>query len=357
MARSRRQRGRGVGGCRGAHRGRRRRPARRLRLPRARRRGRAFSRDAIPKIETYGRYLYVVLHGIDFEADEHPFDTHDIDFFLGAELPGHGARRPAPQHREVSELCGAHDHILSEGPVALMHRIVDSMVDHYRPEVDELEERLDEIEKQVIETPTESLTGDILDGQARHLVAAARRRAAARRGRPARAARVRPDRPGDGVSLPRRLRPSGAPGRRSDHLSGSRDRHPRRAPGERLESAGRRLEGAGRDRRDLRPADRDHRPVRHERGAADVSRRAAQYQFWWITGIMVLSTRRPVHLVPQTAGCRWAASPGCPTTSRIRSPPAKSSSVRPRSSRSWSRTPSTRARRASRSPSNTAARS
>ena len=32
-----------------------------------------------------------------------------------------------------------------------MHRIVDTMVDHYRPEVDELEERLDEIEKQVIE--------------------------------------------------------------------------------------------------------------------------------------------------------------------------------------------------------------
>jgi len=36
------------------------------------------------------------------------------------------------------------------------------MVDHYRPEVDELEERLEEIEKQVIETPSEELTGDIL---------------------------------------------------------------------------------------------------------------------------------------------------------------------------------------------------
>jgi magnesium transporter len=36
------------------------------------------------------------------------------------------------------------------------------MVDHYRPELDELEERLDEIEKQVIEAPAENLTGDIL---------------------------------------------------------------------------------------------------------------------------------------------------------------------------------------------------
>ena len=42
------------------------------------------------------------------------------------------------------------------------------MVDHYRPEVDELEERLDEIEKQVIEDAGETLTGEILDRQARH---------------------------------------------------------------------------------------------------------------------------------------------------------------------------------------------
>ena len=29
--------------------------------------------------------------------------------------------------------------------MALMHRIVDTMVDHYRPEVDKLEERIDEM--------------------------------------------------------------------------------------------------------------------------------------------------------------------------------------------------------------------
>ena len=34
-----------------------------------------------------------------------------------------------------------------------MHRIVDTMVDNYRPEVDKLEERLDELEKEVFEQP------------------------------------------------------------------------------------------------------------------------------------------------------------------------------------------------------------
>ncbi|MCQ4052093.1 magnesium and cobalt transport protein CorA, partial [Klebsiella pneumoniae] len=46
--------------------------------------------------------------------------------------------------------------------VALMHRIVDRMVEHYRPEVDELESRLDEIEEAVIETPSNELTRRIL---------------------------------------------------------------------------------------------------------------------------------------------------------------------------------------------------
>jgi magnesium transporter len=39
------------------------------------------------------------------------------------------------------------------------------MVDHYRPEVDELEERLDAIEQRVIEHASESLTGDILEAK------------------------------------------------------------------------------------------------------------------------------------------------------------------------------------------------
>ena len=47
--------------------------------------------------------------------------------------------------------------------MALLHRIVDSMVDHYRPEVDELEERLDEIEDAGVRADAEpTLTGEIL---------------------------------------------------------------------------------------------------------------------------------------------------------------------------------------------------
>ena len=107
----------------------------------------AVQRETNPKVESYGRYLYIVLHGINFQAAEHTFDTHETDFFLAPNflVTIHDGQRRSIAH--IAELCARADHILAEGPVALLHRIVDTMVDHYRPEVDELEERLDEDRK------------------------------------------------------------------------------------------------------------------------------------------------------------------------------------------------------------------
>lgn len=115
-----------------------------------------------PKVETYDGLIYVVLHGINFHASEHAFDTHDTDFFVSAQflVTVHDGKRRSIAH--VVDLCGKSGHILAEGPMALMHRIMDTMVDHYHPEVDELEEWLDDLERQVLESPKESLMGEIL---------------------------------------------------------------------------------------------------------------------------------------------------------------------------------------------------
>ena len=43
-----------------------------------------------------------------------------------------------------------------------MHRIVDAMVDNYRPEVDQLSDRLDKLESEVLERPDAALSRQIL---------------------------------------------------------------------------------------------------------------------------------------------------------------------------------------------------
>ena len=115
-----------------------------------------------PKVEPYDRYLYVILHGIDFQASEHQFATRDVDFFLGDNylVTVHDGRSRSIQ--KIKDLCVHHAHILEEGPVALMHRIMDSMIDNYAPEMAELEEQMDELEEDAILGAADNLVRPIL---------------------------------------------------------------------------------------------------------------------------------------------------------------------------------------------------
>lgn len=103
-----------------------------------------------PKIEHYPNFLYLILHGI-VAGGGSGFVTQDIDFFLGRNflVTVHG--KPSRSISEQQDVCQRNTAALSEGPPALLHRIVDAMVDHYWPEVDRLEERLEELERVVFE--------------------------------------------------------------------------------------------------------------------------------------------------------------------------------------------------------------
>jgi magnesium transporter len=108
----------------------------------------ALSALQFPKIESYPGYLYMVLHGIDVGKNE--FSTRDVDFFLGANYLVTVHDGQSTSIARLRDVCPQHDRILGEGPVALMHRIVDAMVDHYRPAVDAVESRIDTLEEEAI---------------------------------------------------------------------------------------------------------------------------------------------------------------------------------------------------------------
>ena len=123
----------------------------------------ALSETHQPKVESYPGFLYVILHGIDFEESEHEFATHDVDFFLGPNflVTVHDGRSRSV--KRIADVCAKSPHVLREGPAALLHRIVDAMVDNYRPEVEALDDWIDEAEKEVFEAPTRFEVRDILE--------------------------------------------------------------------------------------------------------------------------------------------------------------------------------------------------
>jgi magnesium transporter len=122
----------------------------------------AMSELQYPKAEAYDGFLYVVLHGINFQHSGKCFDTHDVDFFLG---PNYLVTVHDGTSRSILDLCEhapRNPKLMSEGPVALFHRIVDAMVDHYRPEIDKLEDRIDELEEAVFTNSSPDLVRQIL---------------------------------------------------------------------------------------------------------------------------------------------------------------------------------------------------
>lgn len=103
-----------------------------------------------PKVEQYPGYLYLVLHGIDADATARHFSTRDVDFFVGGNylVTVHDGRSRSVGR--VQDACGRYSRLLGEGPAALAHRIIDTMVENYRPVIEGLEDRLDRLEEHAV---------------------------------------------------------------------------------------------------------------------------------------------------------------------------------------------------------------
>jgi magnesium transporter len=115
-----------------------------------------------PKIEAYDGYLYAILHGIHLRPGREGFATHDVDFFIGPTYLVTVHDGEAQSIAELQDHVPKNAKILAEGPVALFHRIVDAMVDGYQPEIERLESRIDEVEKEIFERPSTGVMQQIL---------------------------------------------------------------------------------------------------------------------------------------------------------------------------------------------------
>jgi magnesium transporter len=104
-----------------------------------------------PKVDDYGRYLYLVLHAATWE-DRHPV-LHELDMVVG--------ERFLVTYRDTEEhaLAAAHGvlrrrpELLSGGAAPLLHFIVDVLVDQYLVINDRIADEVDVLEEHALEDP------------------------------------------------------------------------------------------------------------------------------------------------------------------------------------------------------------
>ncbi len=104
---------------------------------------------ALPKIEDFDDYLFVLVHGVSPDAKSDHFDVEEIDLVLGARflLTHHHDCRAVKAAREDVMRSAK---LLKKGPAWVMHDVLDHLVDHYLPVLEEFDTTIEQIEDDVM---------------------------------------------------------------------------------------------------------------------------------------------------------------------------------------------------------------
>lgn len=122
-----------------------------------------------PKIDVFDDYVFLIIHGIDFETldidKEMVVNTLELDLFFGPRyiVSHHGG----PCLRSVADL---HKDVREPGhrpwnAVRLLHRMLDRLVDNFLPVMDRLGAKIDGLEDRIIHDPEPELLELVLDAK------------------------------------------------------------------------------------------------------------------------------------------------------------------------------------------------
>ncbi|NWF69132.1 MAG: magnesium/cobalt transporter CorA [Chloroflexi bacterium] len=107
-----------------------------------------------PKLDTYGDSLFVVLRTAQQNPAQQRIDFGETHFFVGSNYlisVRHGSSRP---YSDVRARCESTPHLLRKGPGFALYAVMDSIVDHYFPVIENLEEELESLEEQIFSQQT-----------------------------------------------------------------------------------------------------------------------------------------------------------------------------------------------------------
>jgi magnesium transporter len=102
-----------------------------------------------PKLERYGQTLFVVLRPARYLDESETVEFGEIHVFVGEDFVITVRHGEAPALSEVRRQLEDEPELLRRGPEAILHAIVDRVVDDYAPVVEGLENDIQEIETEV----------------------------------------------------------------------------------------------------------------------------------------------------------------------------------------------------------------
>lgn len=116
----------------------------------------------LPKFEVYDDYLYIVAHAVDYSRTE-KFTTTELDLILGTNFLISFHRQPSKAVQTCRDRVLRSPGTLVRGPDRLAHTLLDLIVEHFKPALDELRAEIEGIEEAVLARSKEPLAQRIVD--------------------------------------------------------------------------------------------------------------------------------------------------------------------------------------------------
>jgi len=123
-----------------------------------------------PKVQEYSPkeddkftpYLFMVIHAVDYSRKDGVFATSELDFFLGKNylVTHHTVPLRSIFSTEESAVQGTMH--IARAPDRVAYTLLDSIVENYKPALDELSMEIGELEQQALQNPTRDTLNKIL---------------------------------------------------------------------------------------------------------------------------------------------------------------------------------------------------
>src|SRR5580765_4045249 len=123
-----------------------------------------------PKVEEYtpkegdkfAPYLFIVIHAVDYSRKDGLFATSELDFFLGKNFLVTYHTVPLRGIGITEEQAVKGTMHIARAPDRVAHTLLDSIVENYKPALDELSLEIAELEQQALQNPTRDVLNKIL---------------------------------------------------------------------------------------------------------------------------------------------------------------------------------------------------
>src|SRR3954468_5913542 len=123
-----------------------------------------------PKVEEYqpkeedrfSPYLFMVIHAVDYSRKDGVFATRELNFFLGKNFLVTYHEVPIRSVSMTEERAIKGTMHIARAPDRVAYNLLDSIVDNYKPAMDELSLEIAELEQQALQNPCKETLNRIL---------------------------------------------------------------------------------------------------------------------------------------------------------------------------------------------------